>query len=810
MNPRNLPDIGETKDMDVDEVLIEFSSSFEGISGDEALKRVNIYGLNQIETPEVNHLYKLAGYFWGPIPWMIEIAAGLSAVIFDWIDFSIIFLLLLINALVGFVQEYKATAAIELLKEKLAYEARVKRNGEWVKVPAAQLVPGDIIRVRGGDIIPADIKLIKGDYLFTDESSLTGESMPIEKYPGDVAYSGSIVKQGEMTSLVVSTGESTYFGRTAHLISEVSGKSHLEEAVVKIGDYLIILDFILVSIIFVASMFRHENLVTTVKFILVLSVASIPIAQPAVLSVTMAVGATVLAKKGAIVSKLAAIEEMASMNILCSDKTGTITKNSITVSDLVPFEPFNDANVLLFAALASKEEDKDPIDLAILKKARKDGLKVDGIPGCKRLKFKPFDPVSKRSEGLMEYRNLKFKVSKGAPQAMLSLGRETHELIREVNDYVDKLAENGYRALGISKTDKKGEWLFVGLIALYDPPREDSAATIKKAEEMGTSVKMVTGDHVAIAREIGIQVNIGRHIVEADKFRGRSYSESKRIIEDAEGFAEVFPEDKYHIVDVLQMDGNIVGMTGDGVNDAPALKKADVGIAVAEATDAAKSSADIVFTNPGLSVIIDAIKESRRIFQRMRGYSIYRVTETIRILFFTAVTILVFNLYPVNTLMLVMIALLDDLPIMTIAYDNTNYSKEPKKWDMNVVLGMSTILGLIGVVTTFLLFYIGKEVFYLTPDQLRSFIFLKLVVAGHLTMFATRLEKPFWTNAPSKLFFSAIILTDLAATLMVAFGFLMKPVGIFLVLFVWFFAVAGFLIEDYVKVRFYRRWNRKL
>jgi H+-transporting ATPase len=792
----------EAKKFSIEELFQKLSSSAKGLSASEAKERIQQYGYNEITEKKVNPILKFLGYFWGPIPWMIEIAAILSAVIHHWEDFWIIFILLLLNAAVGFWQEHKADNAIELLKQKLAPKARVLRDGKWIEVDAKEVVPGDVVRVRLGVIIPADIKLIEGDYLLADESALTGESLPVEKHVSDVAYSGSIARQGEMNGLVVATGMNTFFGRTAKLVEEAKTQSHFQKAVIKIGDYLIILALVLVSLIFLVALFRHESLLETLQFALILTVAAIPAALPAVLSVTMAVGAVALAKKEAIVSKLVAIEEMAGMDILCADKTGTITQNKITVGEVKPFEGFKENDVLLFATLASREEDQDPIDDAILKKAKTDSEIAQLSGKYKIVEFKSFDPVSKRTMATLESSDgSRFKVAKGAPQAILSLVANKDDIAAKIDEQVNALATKGYRPLGIAKTDAKENWQYIGLIGLYDPPREDSAETIKTAQSMGAKIKMVTGDHTAIAKEIARQVNLGTNIMPASSFLDKPDREAERVVEDADGFAQVFPEHKYHIVELLQKKGHIVGMTGDGVNDAPALKKADAGIAVAGATDAAKSAADIVLTRPGLSVIIDAIKQSRKIFQRMNSYAIYRITETIRVLFFITLSILIFNFYPVTAVMIVLLALFNDAPIMAIAYDNVHYSNEPEKWNMRYVLSMATFLGLIGVVASFGIFYIGERLLHLNKDMIQSFVFLKLAVAGHLTIFLTRTRGPFWSIRPSAALFWSAVVTKVLATFVVVYGWYVAPIGWKLALFVWGYALVAFVITDFLKVR---------
>ena len=799
----------ESKKVDAEELFKRLSSSDKGLSSSEAQERLEKYGANEITEKKVSRIRKFLGYFYGPIPWMIEAAAIMSAVIQHWPDFGIILMLLALNAVVGFWQENKADNAIELLKQKLAPNAKILRDGKWIQKPAKELVPGDIVRVRIGDIVPADTKLLKGDYIQADESALTGESLPVEKHVQDVAYSGSIVRQGEMDALVVTTGMSTYFGKTTKLVEEAGTKSHFQKAVTKIGDYLIALAGVLVLIIVVVSIFRAESLLSTIQFALVLTVAAIPAALPAVLSVTMALGAIALSKKEAIVSKLVAIEEMAGGDVLCADKTGTITKNELTVGKVQTLSDFTEKDVLLFGTLASRGENQDPIDNAIIGKAKSIEETAATIDTYNVTKFTPFDPVRKRTEAeVVDKSGKSFHIAKGAPQVILDLCANKEEIGNQINKYVDDFAANGYRALGVALNKEKDTWDYVGLIALYDPPREDSAETLKTANEMGVTVKMVTGDHIAIAKEIAQEVNLGTNIALPSAFLEQAHErDAQRAVEQADGFAEVFPEHKYHIVELLQNKGHIVGMTGDGVNDAPALKEADAGIAVAGATDAAKSAADIVLTKPGLSVIIDALKQSRQIFQRMNNYSIYRIAETFRVLFFITTTILVFQFFPVNALMIVLLAILNDLPIITIAYDNVRYSNNPEKWNMRTIIGIASLLGVLGVIESFGLFYVGYKLLALTPAVLQSFMYLKLSVAGHLTVFMARTKGHFWSVRPAKQLLLAVILTQLTATIITVYGILLPAMGWALAGLVWAEAFLVFLVIDFVKVRFYKVLN---
>ncbi len=787
------------------EVEKRLGSSPDGLSQAEAQKRLTQYGPNEIEEHKTNPLLKFLTYFWGPIPWMIEGAVILSAAARHWPDFFIILVLLVSNALVGFWEERQAGNAIEALKAKLAIKARVRRDGKWITPTARELVPGDVIRLRSGDIVPADARLLAGDPVHVDQSALTGESLPATRKSGEAVFSGSIIRQGEIGALVYATGTSTYFGKTAELVQEVHTVSHFQRAVLKIGNYLIVLAVALVTVIIVVAIVRGDPILTTLQFALVLTVAAIPVAMPTVLSVTMAVGARILAKKKAIVSRLVAIEELAGVDVLCADKTGTLTQNKLTLGDLFTVNGVDAAQVIVDAALASRAENDDPIDLAVL-----GGLPdSNALQGYEVVHFQPFDPVHKRTEASVKAADgTTFKVSKGAPQVILALAGDPAPVKSAVDNAVNDFAARGFRSLGVARADNGDNWQFLGVLPLFDPPRDDAEATIATAGHMGVMVKMVTGDALAIAKETAQKVGLGADILDAAGLGDVNHDETKRVaesIESADGFAQVFPEHKFHIVDVLQKRGHIVGMTGDGVNDAPALKKADCGIAVSGATDAARAAADIVLTTPGLSVIIDAIKESRKIFQRMNSYAIYRIAETLRVLLFMTLAILVFNFYPVTAIMIVMIALLNDAAILSIAYDNVRYRNEPEAWNMRLVLVISSVLGVIGVVSAFGLFYLGERVFHLDRAHVQTLMYLKLSVAGHLTIFLTRTRGPLWSRPrPARTLFIAVLGTQTIATLIAVYGLFMTSVGWGWAAFVWGYALIWFLVNDRVKLLAYR------
>lgn len=794
----------DLKSLPMVELLEKLGSSPNGLTRNEAKKRLTQYGPNEIEEKKTNQFLKFLTYFWGPIPWMIEAAVILSAVARHWPDFFIILLLLVANAVVGFWEEHEAGNAIAALKAKLAIKARVKRDGKWETPEARELVPGDIIRLRLGDIVPADARLMEGDPVEVDQSALTGESLPATRKSGEAVFSGSIIRRGEIEAMVYATGSKTYFGKTAQLVQETHNISHFQKAVLKIGNYLIILAIALVAVIITVAIIRGDKILTTLQFALVLTVAAIPVAMPTVLSVTMAVGARLLAKKKAIVSKLVAIEELAGVDVLCADKTGTLTQNKLTLGDPFTVNNVPADEVILNGALASRAENNDTIDLAVL-----DGLKDNEIlKEYNILHFQPFDPVHKRTEATVKGKDGKeFKVTKGAPQVILELSANGGLVKSFVDNAVNEFAIRGFRSLGVAKDEGDGKWQFVGVLPLFDPPREDAKATIATALAMGVKIKMVTGDTLAIAQETAKKLDMGADILDASGLGDVKQEETAEVaksIENADGFAQVFPEHKYHIVDVLQKLGHIVGMTGDGVNDAPALKKADCGIAVSGASDAARAAAAIVLTTPGLSVIIDAIKESRRIFQRMNSYAIYRIAETLRVLLFMTLSILIFNFYPVTAVMIVMLALLNDGAILSIAYDNVQYKDKPEAWNMRMVLSISTVLGSIGVISAFGLFYLAEKVFHIDREHIQTLMYLKLSVAGHLTIFLTRTRGPFWSIRPAKILWIAVLGTQIVATLIAVYGFFMTPLGWGWAGFVWGYALSWFLLNDRLKLLAYK------
>ncbi|XP_021686797.2 ATPase 8, plasma membrane-type isoform X2 [Hevea brasiliensis] len=761
----------DLENIPVEEVFQQLKCTKEGLTTDEGEKRLQIFGPNKLEEKKENKILKFLGFMWNPLSWVMESAAIMAIVLAngggkppDWQDFLGIIVLLVINSTISFIEENNAGNAAAALMAGLAPKTKVLRDGKWSEQDASILVPGDMISIKLGDIIPADARLMEGDPLKIDQSALTGESLPVTKHPGDEVFSGSTCKQGEIEAVVIATGVHTFFGKAAHLVDSTNNVGHFQKVLTAIGNFCICSIAVGMAIeIIIMYPIQHRNYREGIDNLLVLLIGGIPIAMPTVLSVTMAIGSHRLSQQGAITKRMTAIEEMAGMDVLCSDKTGTLTLNKLTV-DKNLIEVFANGidkdTVVLLAARASRIENQDAIDASIV------GMLSDpkeARAGLTEVHFLPFNPVDKRTAITYIDNNGDWhRCSKGAPEQIIDLCEPMGEVKEKAHKIIDNFADRGLRSLAVArqivpektKESTGGPWEFVGLLPLFDPPRHDSAETIRRALDLGVNVKMITGDQLAIGKETGRRLGMGTNMYPSSSLLGDCKDESiagipvDELIEKADGFAGVFPEHKYEIVKKLQERKHICGMTGDGVNDAPALKKADIGIAVADATDAARSASDIVLTEPGLSVIVSAVLTSRAIFQRMKNYTIYAVSITIRIVMGFMLVALIWK-FDFSPFMVLIIAILNDGTIMTISKDRVKPSPMPDSWKLKEIFATGIILGTYLAIMTVIFFYLAHDTDFFPQKfgvktikgihaELTAALYLQVSIISQALIFVTR------------------------------------------------------------------------
>ncbi|WP_048161935.1 plasma-membrane proton-efflux P-type ATPase [Thermoplasma acidophilum] len=771
--------------VDIDQILKEVNSGKSGLTEEEAQRRLSQYGYNEIQEKKESRIVKFLKKFWAPVPWMLEATIVITLLLDKLLDTYIIAFLLVFNAAVGFFQESKAENAVELLKQKLSVKARVERSGVWKQVEARVLVPGDVIDIRLGDVVPADSVILSGS-LEIDESALTGESVAVTKDTGDIAYSGSVVRRGEALAIVYKTGSATYFGKTTSLVQSAGSKSHIESLIFNIVRDLIVIDVLLVIITAVYSYFIHIPIPTIIPFVLVLLIASIPVALPATFTIAMAYGALDISKKGALVTRLSAIEDAASMDVLCSDKTGTITKNHLTVSDPLPLNATRE-DLIRYAAYASEMASDDPIDKAILEYAKNANL----LPDLSlRSSFLPFDPSTKRTEATIKVEGKTLRVAKGAPQIISELCGMRYE---DIMDKVIEIAKRGYRVIAVGAGENSMH--LVGLIPLYDPPRDDSRKLISDLKNLGVSVKMVTGDNAPIAEEIANQVGIEGQVC--------SLHGNQKISDECGIYAEVFPEDKFKIVRSLQEAGHVTGMTGDGVNDAPALKQAEVGIAVSNATDIAKASASIVLTHEGISDIVEAVKEGRKIFQRMLTYTMNKIVKTIQVVIFLTASFFAVRYFVTTPFDIILLLFANDFVTMSIATDNVRYSNRPEKWNVKALIVTSGLIAALLVVEGFIILYLGIYLHF-SKDMIHTLIFDMLVFSGLFNVFMVRERRRFWHSRPSRYLLVSIAGDIVGISLISTFGILVTGIPFYSVLIVLGFAFAWMAVLDTIKNYLFR------
>jgi H+-transporting ATPase len=784
-----------------------------GLTESEVVARRRKYGLNQMKEEKENLVLKFLSFFVGPIQFVMEAAAVLAAGLQDWVDFGVICGLLMLNACVGFIQEFQAGSIVEELKKTLALKAVVLRDGTLKEIEAPEVVPGDVLQVEEGTIIPADGRIVtEGAFLQVDQSAITGESLAVDKHKGDQCYASSAVKRGEAFLVVTATGDNTFVGRAAALVSQsAGGTGHFTEVLNGIGTILLILVILTLLVVWISSFYRSNGIVSILRFTLAITIVGVPVGLPAVVTTTMAVGAAYLAKKQAIVQKLSAIESLAGVEILCSDKTGTLTKNKLSLSEPYTVQGVDPDDLMLTACLAASRKKKgiDAIDKAFLKSLKYYPRAKSVLSKYKVIEFHPFDPVSKKVTAVVESpQGERITCVKGAPLFVLKTVEEDHPIPEDIDkaykNCVAEFATRGFRSLGVARKRGEGAWEILGIMPCSDPPRHDTARTINEAKNLGLSIKMLTGDAVGIARETSRQLGLGTNVYNAERLGlggggDMPGSEVYDFVEAADGFAEVFPQHKYSVVEILQQRGYLVAMTGDGVNDAPSLKKADTGIAVEGASDAARSAADIVFLAPGLGAIIDALKTSRQIFHRMYAYVVYRIALSLHMEIFLGLWIAILN-RSLNIELVVFIAIFADIATLAIAYDNAPYSQTPVKWNLPKLWGMSVLLGAVLAAGTWIALttmYAGGKNGGIVQNfgNIDEVLFLEISLTENWLIFITRANGPFWSSIPSWQLSGAILVVDIIATLFCVFGwFIGEQTSIVAVVRIWIFSFGIFAI----------------
>ena len=737
-----------------------------GLTQTEAATRRREHGYNEVAERKDHPLRQFLGKFWGVSAWMLEMIMVLSAVLGKTSDLVVVSALLVVNAILSFMQERRAAGVVETLRRRLQIGARVLREAAWQVVPARELVPGDIVRLRPGDIVPADVKLLAGT-LSVDQSALTGESLDVDKAAGEVLSAGSVVRRGEGNGVVILTGAQTYFGRTTELVQDARPKLHIEAVVAKVVRWLFVIVGALLAVVIVLSLIRHVPLLEMIPLMLVLLMSAVPVALPVMFTVSMAVGAKDLAKRGVLVTRLSAAEDAATMDVLCVDKTGTITMNQLTVTGVIPLEHATEADVLFAAALASQESNQDPIDLAFLA-AAKDRRVFAGASAVTPVSFAPFDAATRRTEAVVEQDGRRLRVMKGAVRTIAEACGLLPPAIEALEARVEESALKGYRTLAVARGPETGTPALVGLVTLVDPPRPDARQLIATLDGLGVSVKMLTGDALAVASEIARGVGLPniRRVADLKAASAQAGNESVDLLAGTDGFAEVYPEDKYVVVQHLQAAGHVTGMTGDGVNDAPALRQAEVGIAVSSATDVAKGAASVVLTEPGLTNIVALVEQGRTIYQRILTWIINKISRTILKAAFVAIAFVVTGKFVISAFAMLLLVFVLDFATISMATDNVRTSHKPETWNIGGFVTVSIVLGIAMVVESLLLLWIGWSPLGLATNNnaLCTSSFLTLLYFSAFSSVSARERRWFWASMPSKSFIAALMAGCLAGT----------------------------------------------
>jgi H+-transporting ATPase len=775
-----------------------------GLTRTEVDVRRAEHGYNEVAEKKRHPAIKFFQKFWGISAWMLELIMVLSAVLGHYSDLAVVGGLLVVNAVLSFMQEHRAAGVVEALRKRLQVSARVRRDSSWQVIPARELVPGDIVRVRTGDIIPADVKLLMGA-LSVDQSALTGESKDADKAPGDVLSSGSVARRGEGNGVVMLTGAKTYFGRTTELVQEARPKLHIEAVVAKLVRWLFVIVGALLGVVVVLSLIRGAPLIEMIPLMLVLLMSAVPVALPVMFTVSMALGSKELAKRGVLVTRLTAAEDAATMDVLCVDKTGTITMNQLAVTEVIPLAQAKEADVLFAGALASQEANQDPIDLAFFAAAKAHHV-FDGLPAVTPVSFAPFDAKSRRTEAVVEQNGQRLRVMKGAVRTIAEACGLKPQEIEALEARVGAAAAKGYRTLAVARGSETGTPGLVGLVSLYDPPRPDAKQLIATLFDLGVPVKMLTGDALPVALEIGQGVGLPniRRVADLKAASTAAGNEAIDLLAGADGFAEVYPEDKYIVVQHLQAAGHVTGMTGDGVNDAPALRQAEVGIAVSTATDVAKGAASVVLTEAGLTNIVALVEQGRTIYQRILTWIINKISRTILKAAFVAIAFVVTGKFVVSAFAMLLLVFLTDFAKISLATDNVRPSNKPETWNIGGFIAVSVVLGLAMVAETLLLLWIGWTKFGLATNNnaLYTFSFLMLLYFAVFSVVSARERRWFGATLPSETFLFAIAADAITGTVLTFVGLPgLMPLPWWQTLAVFVYAMASCLVlNDAIKV----------
>ena len=789
----------------ISETISSMESNIDvGLTKAQIDERITLHGYNEVLEKKSSPVLRFLRKFWGLSPWMLELIIIISAILKKYQDLVVVSVLLIVNAILSFVQENRASGVLDSLRQRLQVSARVLRDGSWQLIPARELVPGDIIRLRTGDIIPADIKLIACE-LSVDQSALTGESLDVDKNIGDILSSGSVVRRGEGNGIVLLTGANTFFGHTTELVQKAKPKLHIEAVVAKMVQWLFIIVSVLILAVIVVSQSRGLPLIDILPLMLVLLMSAVPVALPVMFTVSMAIGSAELAKRGVLVTRLSASEDAAIMDILCVDKTGTITMNQLAISSVIPLNNRTETEVLVAGALASEVANQDPIDFAFLAEARNKKV-FSKSPPITPITFIPFNTINRRTEAVFEQDGQRIRVMKGAVRTIAEACGASNSEIGLLEDKLRESIQKGARSLAVASGPENGAVELIGLVALFDPLRPDAKQLISELNSLGISVKMLTGDGLSVAQEIGHDLelkNIHR-VSDIKASRGEANEESINLLEGADGLAEVYPEDKYTVVRQLQAGGHIVGMTGDGVNDAPALRQAEVGIAVKSATDVAKGAASVVLTDPGLIDIIALVEQGRSIYQRILTWIINKISRTILKAGFVAAAYLITGKFVTSAFAMLLMVLLNDSAKISLATDQVRPSRNPETWKIGGFIAVSIIIGVAMVLEALGLLWICWSWFGLAANEgvLHTFSFLIMLYMAVFSIISIRERKSFWRSKPSKALSLALFFDALLGTLFAIFGIPgLTPLPWWQLLVVFSFAaVMGLVINDTIKV----------